>query len=103
MHFFKLPHFSLIAIDSHETLNLALGLVEIHLAVASSLVATKFSYLSFGVCFRSLRKSIKLVSYSYSISIFNIPISEDQTYCDVLTVCVLFLCCLREIFAETTL
>ena len=43
MLFFMLFHFSLIAIDSLETLDLSLGLVEMHSAAASTLDSKKVS------------------------------------------------------------
>ena len=48
--FFKLSSFFLATNDSHETLHLALSLVDMHLAAASTWAVTKFSYLSFGIC-----------------------------------------------------
>ena len=76
MLFFKLSCFSLTAMNSHETLHLALNSVEMKSAAASLWMVAKFSYSSFRVCFRNFLKSIKLVSYSYSILISNITIGE---------------------------
>ena len=46
-----LSYFSLFAIDSQGTLQLAFGLVGMHLPAASEEAVTKFSYLLFSVCF----------------------------------------------------
>ena len=45
-----LPSFSLIVIDSHGTLYLALSFVGMHSAAASIWKVAKYSYSSFRVC-----------------------------------------------------
>ena len=64
-----LSRFSQSAINSNQTLDLALSLVGIHSAAASVFVIRSMS-------FRCLLKNIKHVSYSYHILIANITISK---------------------------
>ena len=102
--FFHVISLSLIAIDSHENIRLALGLIDTHSAAVSMRVVTKFSYSSFEVCISDVSWRVS----NLSLRILNIdclyPLaSEEQSYREVLLVSFLFLHRLRRIFAETNL
>ena len=102
---FMLYHFSLIAIASHGTLHLALSIVEMHSAAAATWAVTKFSYSSFGVCLWDT--SWKVSNYFLTVSIYwfliSLLVTEEQSYYEALTVCVLFLRGFKRIFDEKIL
>ena len=90
--FFLLSCFSLTTIDSQRTLYLAFGMVGMHSATASMWVVTKFSYLSFGVCFlmspEQQQTFLTVTKYWLFISLFT---SENQSYSEALFISLLLL------------
>ena len=101
---FRFLRYFLTANVSLETPCLALSLVRMHSAAASTWALTKFSYSSFGVSalnisWRSWHFFIVIV-YSLLLSVF---FSGDQSQCVVLAVCVVFRWRLTRIFSVTIL
>ena len=79
--FFKLSRFFLTTCDSHETLHLALGLVDMPSVVVSMWAMTKFSYSSFRVCLSDVALSVSnffLPVVLYLLLIF-LLVSEHQS------------------------
>ena len=82
--FFRLSRFSLITIASHRTVHLGFDLVGMHSVTASIWAVTVLIFLIWGISFRYLLKSIKVIFYSYHIMIsrflISLLMSEDQLY-----------------------
>ena len=96
--------FYYLEILSPMELCLALGLVGMH-SVASMEALMKFSYLSVGVSVLDI--SWRVLNLFFGVLVYLLLIflllSEDQSYCVGLTVCIIFLCRFRHIFAVTIL
>ena len=95
-----LSRFSPTAIDFQGTQLLAFGFIGMHSAAASNFSYSSFGEGHLGVSWRVSNVCLTVTVYWLHMWEFA---CEDNSHCEVLLVCLLFLCRLWRIFAETIL